>query len=109
MCRWPVHGDFGKEWKRHVVRKPAKLFDFRFISRLLLPKLIARKAEHLKSALAVLPVKFLEPCVLRRKTTSARHIYDEQNAAAIITKRLLMAVDRCDLEIVETLHVVLIS
>ena len=82
MSTGPVDFDFSKQWKRDIIRKPAKLFDLTRISRLLMAELVAGKAKDVEAAVAVLAVQSFQSGILRREAAAAGDVHNEENGAA---------------------------
>src|SRR5689334_7451737 len=89
----PVDVDLGEHRERHVVRERTELADLVLGPWLLMTELVAGESEHHEAPGLVAPVKSLEAGVLRRVSTLARDVDDQQDLTAVRLERRLAAVD----------------
>ena len=99
-----VDVDLREQRKRHAVVDFTKLFDRRFVARLLVAELIAGKAEHFEALAAILFVQRFEALVLRRESAFARSVHHEEHLALVAIQLDGLAVDVVDGEVVERGH-----
>jgi hypothetical protein len=93
-----------EQGKGHVIIELAEALDFSSVTRLLVAELVARKSEHGEPLRVILTIQCLEASILRRKPTLAGNINDEKYLAAIRTEALPLAIDRCNVKIVQFTH-----
>src|SRR5471030_51638 len=79
----PVHVDLRKQGKRDAVVLFAKAADLSGIAWFLLAELVARETQHRKPAIRVTFVQLLQTLVLRRESTLASGVHDQQHLALI--------------------------
>jgi hypothetical protein len=96
--------DLGEERECDVVLQAAEVFDFVGVSGLLVAELVAREAEDREALRVILAVECFETGILRRKSTFARDIDDQQHLPSAFGKRLLFAIYSCHMEVVESMH-----
>src|SRR5687767_12238066 len=101
MRRRAVHVDLGEQRKRDVVRRGAEPLNLRLRARLLPAELIAREAEDHESLILVFAKQRLEPFVLPSESALARDVHDEERLSAIGAKRLRLAADGSDVDVVQ--------
>ena len=101
-----VDFDLREHREAHVILRGAKLPNLLGIARLLMTELVARKSQHLKAAVPITTINRLETCVLRRKTTAASDVDDQQNLTLPIFERTLLTFE-CFRRHIEYRHVVL--
>jgi len=88
-----IHVDLGEHREADLVSERAEAGDFRRVARFLRAELVAREAEDDEAARAVLPVKLLEPLVLRREAALAGGVDDEYHLPLVVGEGLLVAVE----------------
>ena len=76
--------DLGKDREISVVFRCSEFQDLGICTRLLCPKLIARKGENVETVGGVIFLKRTQTCVLTRKASSAGDIDNEGNLTAIL-------------------------
>lgn len=84
MCIWPVHIDFRKHRKRHIVFERTEFFDRLLGFGFLGAELIAGKTEYDQSTAFVVIVKRLELRVLARENTLTRNVHNQQHRAFVL-------------------------
>src|SRR5579875_144374 len=68
-----VHVDLREQRKRDVVLRRTEVADFPGVTRLLMPELVARKAEYLEALVPVRAVQRFQSLVLRREPALRCH------------------------------------
>src|SRR5687768_2991307 len=88
-----VHLDLREHREGHAIRRSAEFKYPGLGVRLLSAELVARKAKHHETLVAVLPVERFETGILRREATPAGHVDDQQGFPPILAKRLHRSVN----------------
>src|SRR5208282_4274819 len=94
--------DLGEQREAHLVAQRAEIPDPRLIARLLVPELVAGKAQHAEALIAELAVQRLDPRAVRRESALAGHVDDQQRLAPVRRERPLLALDAAGHVVVDT-------
>jgi hypothetical protein len=96
--------DLGHHRKAHAVVELAEAGDLVVAAGVLASKLVARKAQHHQTLVAVALVQFFQPGKLRRETAGTGGVDDEQHLAFVLAQRDGAAVDGLGVEVVNRGH-----
>src|SRR5690348_9639883 len=96
--------DLGKQRERHRVLRRTEVADFLGVAWLLVPELVAGKAQHLETAILVRAVQRFKALVLRRESALRGHVDDQQSLAAIRIELLRHAVQQIRFEVISRGH-----
>lgn len=76
----PHHSNLAEEWKRHAIGAPHEAVNLLVTARFLLPKLIAREAEHVEVVWPKVTLELLQLCVVcLSEATLTGHIHCQRN------------------------------
>lgn len=100
----PVHVRLGHHVKRHAVVLLAERTDALIVGRVLVGKLVARKAKDDKTFFAILFVELLQLFKLGRKATLGGRVDDQDDLALQRIKVVRLALGLLGLEFVEGYH-----
>src|SRR5580658_5384994 len=78
-----VHVDLCEQWEADAVFGCTECANLLRRPRLLAAKLVARKAEHRKSAILIRPKKLLQARILRRESALTGRIHHQQHLATV--------------------------
>src|SRR5579863_2212805 len=101
MCAGAIDLDLGEQRKGHGVIAGAELQNLRLIARLLMPELIAGKAEHTEAARIEFLMQRLEARILGRIAALTGHVDDQERLTAIACQWLLLSLNGAGTEFID--------
>lgn len=104
MSRGSVHVDLGEEREGDAEARVAEALDLGLRAGLLTRELVARKAEHGETAIAVAREEILKPLVVRRQPAARRDVHHERDLALAVRERTIGPIDGARLEVVQGGH-----
>src|SRR4051794_1971300 len=107
MSAVAIDVDLGEHREGDGIISCAELLDLCGVAGFLVSKLVAWKSENRKTPRGKLLMQRFETCVLRRESTGARGVDDQQDLTLEPLQRDVLAAERLCREIVDASHGVL--